>query len=181
MNPNNRSLWIDLTAARYLDAIERDDFDAQLELWRAAEVDPELEAAFHDLHAGLIAEQGEAATAAVASAAENHLRSGDVVRSTDGPVTVADVANELFRDTPGRLSAEVHAMNERLRSATESLPTDLGMWSLREWIEAKFGSVPPEYVKAFRQAALKVRMRANSETGHQLAARRVQSPTGDTK
>jgi hypothetical protein len=52
MNPNDRRLWLDLATARYLDAIERDDFETQIEPWRAAEIDPELGEAFHDIHAG---------------------------------------------------------------------------------------------------------------------------------
>lgn len=57
MTPTDRRLWIDLTAARYLDAVERDDFDAQAELWAIAAQDPDLEAAFHDTHLGLLEER----------------------------------------------------------------------------------------------------------------------------
>jgi hypothetical protein len=181
MNPHDRRLWLDLTAARYLDAIERDDFDTQVELWRAAESDPELEEAFHDIHAGLVEEREVAAAAIIAAVAEKHLTSGEVVRPTAGPVTVADVADDLFRHTPDRLPASAHAINERLRAVAEPLPTDLGLWSLSAWIEARFGPMPPEYLVVFRQAALKVRMRVNSEMEYQLAARRAKPSTRDTK
>lgn len=59
MTPTDRRLWIDLTAARYLEAVEREDWDAQAELWALAAQDPELEAAMHDIHAGLIEEMGD--------------------------------------------------------------------------------------------------------------------------
>jgi hypothetical protein len=55
---------------------------------------------------------------------------------------VGDVAEELFRHAPDRLSAEAHALNERLRTATEPLPTDLGLTKLVVWAEARFGIAP---------------------------------------
>jgi hypothetical protein len=36
MNPLDRRLQLDLAAARYLDAMERDDFAAMAEMWRGA-------------------------------------------------------------------------------------------------------------------------------------------------
>ena len=176
MTPTDRSLWIDLTAARYLAAVERDDFETQIELWRAAETDPELEAAFHDIHVGLLAEQDEGTTTAIESAAEKHLTSGEVVRPAGGPVTVADVADELFRYAPDRLPAEAHALNERLRAAAEPLPADLGLTKLAAWAEAKFGTASPAYWKAFRAAALKLELRAAARTEYQLAARAAPEP-----
>ncbi|MDB5311569.1 MAG: hypothetical protein JWO38_5771 [Gemmataceae bacterium] len=179
MNSNDRSLWVDLTAARYLAAIEQDDFDTQLELWRVAATDPDLEAAFHEIHAGVIEEQGGAVSAAVGAAVEKHLTSGEVVRQAAGPVTVADVADELFRHAPDRLPAAAHALNERLRAAAEPLPADLGLTALEAWAEAIFGAAPTEYWRAFREAALKVRMRASAESEFRLAARRAKPATGD--
>jgi hypothetical protein len=180
MTPNDRRLWIDLTAARYLEAVERDDFDAQVELWALAARDAELEAAFHEIHAGLVEELQAATVTAVDAAAEKHLTSGEVVRPAAGPVTVGQVADELFRHAPNRLSADAHALNDRLRRSDEPLPADLGLSKLAAWAEAKFGPAAAEYWQAFRQAALKLELRRAAETGHQLAARSVPKP-GDRK
>ncbi len=180
MTSNDRSLWIDFVAARYLDAIERDDFDAQLELWRVAETNPELLAAFHDIHAGLIAEENEAAVAAVDAAAGKHLLSGEIIQPKGRPVTVADIANELFHHTPDRLPAEAHALNERLRAVSESLPDDLGFSRLMAWAEARFGSAPVGYWKAFYAALVKLDLRRASETEYQLAARAAPKSEGGT-
>jgi hypothetical protein len=178
MNPTDRRLWLDLTAARYLDAVERADFDAQEELWQLAATDPDLEAAFHEVHADLVAEQEATIAAAVSAAVEQHLRSAEVIKPSAGPVTVADVADELFRHTPDRLPAVAHALNDRLRTAADPLPPDLGLSKLTAWAEARYGAAPPEYWAAFRQAALKVRMRATADTEFQLAARRTPRPEG---
>ena len=86
-------------------------------------------------------------------------------------VTVADVANELFRHTPDRLPAEAHLLNERLRASREPLPADLGLSKLVAWAEAKFGAAPADYWKAFRQAAIKLELRRSTEIEYHLAAR----------
>lgn len=178
-------LRIDLAAAAYLDALTRDDVETQDRLWSQAAADPSLLAAFQEVHAGLL-EENEAADqaaagAVIAQAAEMQLTSADVVRPSAGPVTVGDVANELFHHTPDRLPSEAHALNAALRASSEPLPTDLGLWALREWAEEKFGAAPTEYWKAFGEAARKVRMRANSDAEYQLAARRAKPPTEDAK
>jgi hypothetical protein len=178
-------LRIDSAAAAYFDALIRDDVETQVRLWGQAATDPGLLAAFQEVHAGLL-EENEAADhpdagAVIAQAAEAHLTSAEVVRPTVGPVTVGDVADELFRHTPDRLPSEAHALNEVLRASGEPLPVDLGLWALREWAERTFGTAPVEYWKAFGEAARKVRMRANSDAEYQLAARRAKPPTGGTQ
>src|SRR5262245_35950991 len=109
MSTNDRRLQLDLAAARYLEALERDNFSVTSKLWELAQADPELVAVLREVHAGLIEEQ-EAATAATVEAAltaavEGHLPSAEIVRPADAVVTVADVAEELFRHTPERLPA----------------------------------------------------------------------------
>lgn len=176
MTPHDR-LRISLAAARYLDALERGDDDALAALWDLAANDPEISAAFHDINAGLMEEDAarEQATvaSAVAGAVEKHLPSAAIVTLAAGPVTVADVANELFRHTPDRLPAAAHALNDRLRAATDALPDDLGLMTLLAWAEKTFGPGPGEYWEAFRKAALKVRMRHTADTEFQLAARKT--------
>lgn len=177
MTAKDRRLWIDVTAARYLEAVEREDYDTQEALWQLAAADAELEAAFHEVHAALLEEEAAATTAAVVAAVETHLPSATVVREPTGPVTFADVADELFRHTPDRLPPEAHALNAKLREATDELPTDLGLSSLIAFAEAKFGAASRDYWKAFREAAMRVRMRATVKTAeYQLAARRGPKP-----
>lgn len=180
MTPSDRRLWIDLRTAEYLDALDRRDFDAQDRLWRLADGDPDLEAAFHDTHAALVAEVDAHAAAAVAEAVAKHLPSAEVVRPTAGPVTVGMVADELFRHTPDRLSAAAHQLNDRLRASADELPVDLGLSKLTTWAEAKFGAAEGGYWKAFREAALKLELRAAAETDYQLAARQAPKPEDRT-
>ena len=84
-----------------------------------------------------------AAAAALTAAVETHLPSAEIVRPSVGPVTVGDVAEELFRHTPDRLPAEAHLLNERLRASQEPLPEDLGLSGLIGWAEKLFGAAPP--------------------------------------
>jgi hypothetical protein len=184
MNPTDRRLQLDFAAARYLDAVERDDFLAMAGIWQLALADPELEAVLREVHTGLIEEQaGEAAAAAataLTTAVETHLPSAEIVRPSVGPVTVGDVAEDLFRHTPDRLPAEAHLLNERLRASQEPLPEDLGLSGLIGWAENLFGAAPPEYWKAFRQAAVKLELRRGAAAEYHLAARRAANPEKKT-
>jgi hypothetical protein len=180
MNPTDPRLRLDLAAARYLDALERDDFATTAALWQLALADPELEAVLREVHAGLIEEQAHAATAlanaALTAAVEAHLPSAEILRPSAAVVTVADVADELFRHAPSRLPAEAYLLNERLRTAAEPLPANLGLPQLTVWAEALFGQAPPAYWKAFRQAAVKLELRRAAEAEYQMAARPAPSP-----
>jgi hypothetical protein len=180
MNPTDPRLRRDLAAARYLDALECDDFDTTAALWQLALTDPELATALREVHAGLIEEQAREATAAaeaaLTAAVEAHLPSAEVIRPSAAVVTVADVAEQLFRSPPTRLPGEAHLLNERLRASAEPLPPDLGLPQLTAWAEARFGPAPPDYWKAFRQAAVKLELRRAAEAEYQLAARRAPRP-----
>lgn len=177
MNPADRRLQLDLVAARYLDALERNDFAVMADIWRVALTEPDLEAVLRQVHAGLIEEQADeavaSATMALTAAVETHLPSAEIVRPASGPVTVGDVAEELFRRTPDRLPADAHVLNECLRASREPLPEDLGLSGLIGWAEKLFGAAPVEYWKAFRQAALKLELRRGAEAEYQMAARRA--------
>ena len=180
MNPIDRRLRPDLVAARYLAALERDDFTEMADIWRLALADAELEAILREVHAGLIEEQADEATAAVGAsvtaAVEAHLPSAEIVRFPAGPVTVGEVAEELFRHTPDRLPAEAHLLNERLRASQESLPEDLGLSGLIGWAEKRFGAAAAEYWIAFRQAAVKLELRRGAGAEYRLAARPAPKP-----
>jgi hypothetical protein len=184
MTPQDRRFWIDLTAAEYLDALEREDFDAQDRLWLLAATDPDLEAAFLETHDAIVEESQAAAVNptidAVRAAVLKHLPGVELDAPT-GPVTVAMVARELFERPPGRLSHEAAALNDRLQATAAELPADMGLTPLTQWLEDKYGPAPPEYAKAFRLAAIKLRIRVNSDAEVQVAARRTKPPTGGAK
>lgn len=179
MTPRDRRLWIDLTAAEYLDALEREDFAAQDRLWQLAATDADLEAAFHETHDALIEEAQAAAVDptidAVRAAVLKHLPGVELDAPT-GPVTVAMVARELFERPPGRLTPEAAQLNERLKAAAAELPSDIGLTPLTQWLEANFGTAPSGYAKAFRDVAFRLRMRINSDLEVQVAARRASPP-----
>jgi hypothetical protein len=174
---------LDRITAAYLDALDRADFDALDRIWDLAATNADLEQALHELHVALAAEDEHdaqrQASAVVAEAVERHLPSAEIVRPAAGPVTVADVADELFRNTPGRLPPEAHALNAQLRSSRVELPQELGLSKLVAWAEAQFGPAPEDYWKAFRQAALKLELRRAAEAEYQLAARPGQPKPGD--
>jgi hypothetical protein len=181
MNSIKRRLKLDLAAARYVDALERDDFDEMAAVWQLALADPELDSVLCEVHAGLIEEQTQAAalvSSAVTAAVETSMPSAEIVRPQAGPVTVADVAEELFCHTPDRLPAEAHVLNERLRTSSEPLPEGLGLTGLTAWAEARFGSGPQEYWRAFRQAAVRLELRRAAEAEYFLAARRSRKAEG---
>lgn len=185
MNPFDQRLRLDLAAARYLEALERGDFDAMAQVWQLARAEPELADVLRDVHAVLVEEQDRrdatAAASAVTEAVAAHLPSAEVVRPATGAVTVGDVAVELFRHTPDRLPAAAHALNELLRGSQDPLPADLGLSKLVTWAEAKFGTAPAEYWRAFRQAALRLELRRAAEAEYQLAARSVSPRPEDPK
>jgi hypothetical protein len=114
----------------------------------------------------------------VTAAVETYMPSAEIVRPHFGPVTVADVAEELFQHTPDRLPAAAHLLNERLRSTADPLPEELGLVRLTAWAEARFGKAPAEYWMVFRQAAVKLELRRAAEAEYHLAARRAPKHEG---
>ncbi len=179
MTPYER-LRLSIASARYLEAMEQFDEATLAALWDEAAGDAELLAAFRELHLGLIEAREAGEKHVIESAVETHLTSAEIVRPSTGPITVGDVANELFRNTPDRLPAAAHALNEQLRSSSEPVPANLGLSSLTAWAEAKFGASVAEYWKAFRQAAFTLEFRRTAEVEYHLAARTAPKP-GDRK
>jgi len=177
MNPVERRLCLDLAAARYLEALERDDFATMEDIWRSAEADLELEQILREVHAGLLEvqvhEDAAAVEAVITTAIASHLPSAEIVQVAAGPITAADVAEELYRRTPDRLPINAHLLNERLRQSEVPLPEDLALSKLVAWGETHFGVAPAEYWKAFRQAAVKLELRQAADAEYRLAARRT--------
>ena len=167
-------LRVSIASARYLEAVEGDDQETLVALWDLAARDPELLTAFREIHQGLLEQcderERELLAAKLPAVVEAHLTSGEVVRPAAGPVTISEVADELHRNTPGRLPPDAHALNERLRAVREPLPEAIGLSKLVAW-GSRFGSAPEAYWKAFREAAIKLELRRAAEVEYQLAAR----------
>jgi|YNPBryunderm2012_1023409.scaffolds.fasta_scaffold12216_3 hypothetical protein len=184
MNPLSNRLHDDLLLARYLEAVESEDFPTQEEIWKQAETQPSLCQALEKLHEDLLSEYGIKVTREVQElvrrGVENHLPSGQVESSSPSPVRIADVAEELFRQPPPRMPATAHAFNESLRQCQERLPDDLGLNALIRWAEFHLGQAPLEYWKAFREAALRLELRYAAQLEYQLAARSSRKPGGAT-
>ena len=177
---NDREL--DRLTEEYLAALAAADDRTLDTLWERAATDPELERALLEIEVALDEDDREqdarAAERTIAGSVVAHLPSAEIIRPSTGPVTVGDVARELFRHTPDRLSAEAHALNQRLLSSLEELPFEVGLTKLIAWAESRFGTAPSEYWRSFRQAALKLERRRGSEAEYRLAARKAPKPEG---
>lgn len=182
MNSIERGFQLDLAAARYLEALDREDFSTMAELWASAAGDEALESALREIHAGVVEEAVQhkqtTITEGVVAAVEHHLPSAEIVRQTDGPITVADVAEELSRNFVGQLPIDALLLHEQLRTSPDVLPNDLGMSALAAWAQERFGSASLQYWSVFRQAAVKLELRRAAEADYSMAARRGPKPEG---
>jgi hypothetical protein len=173
---------LDELALRYLAAVETEDFDTIGALWEQAADDPDLDAMMDGLNAELVAEQERQEQAAVAAAVveqiERHMPSAEVIRPATGPLTVAEVAEYIRRHPPAGLTADDLRLNDVLRGVAEAVPVDLGVRQVVAW-GRRFGTAPEAYWRAFRQAALTLRLRRESAENYQMAARPTRpKPTG---
>lgn len=179
---NDREL--DRLTEEYLAALAAADDQTLDRLWEAAALDPELERALLDIEAALDdddrEQESKAAETLIADSVAAHLPSAEIIRPSTGPVTVGDVARELFLHTPDRLPAAAHAFNEKLRTAAIPIPSELGFSKFVAWAEAQFGRADERYWDVFYSALGKLELRASSEREFQLAARSAPKP-GDRK
>jgi hypothetical protein len=184
MTDRERQRQLDLLAIQFVDALEAGDFATVDKLWSACATDPELESIFLDT-AGELAQMHEAETraqleTAVVEAVEQHMPSAELIRSPAGPLTVAEVAEFIRRHPPAGLAIDEVAANEQLRQSAEVVPAELGMSQVLDW-GRQFGGVPETYWRTFRQAALKLRMRRESDVHYQMAARQPKRKRPETK
>jgi hypothetical protein len=177
MNDRQNQLRLDLLVNRYLDAVETGDLETVSRLWAESENDTELQDALHAINEALAAETSDeaAGAAAVTSAVERHMPSAAIIQPASGPITVGDVAEYLVRTPRFGLTGEDLRLNDKLRLLRDPLPDDLGLGDVLAW-GAKFGDAPETFWKAFRQAALKLRMQRASEDTFQMAARPAPKP-----
>ena len=169
---------LDRHAMQYLAAVDAGDLDAVAAFWGQAETDAGLAEALHALNTELAAGADRTAAATITAAVEKYLTGAEVVRPATGPVTVADVAAELFLHPPGRLPADAHALTDRLRTDPEPVPPDLGLTKFVAWAEARYGAAPVGYWKAFLQASIKLELRAGDPAEYGMAARRTPPKPG---
>ena len=179
MTDRDKQKRLDRIAMQYLTAVEAGDFDAVGLLWADAETDPDVADVLHGLNAELAAAH-EAATRSeigeqIVGAIEAHMPSAEVIRPGPAPVTVAAVAEYLRKNPPRGLTTDELKLNDVLRGSTEALPAELGVAQVVAW-GRRFGNAPEAYWKAFRAAALKLLMRAESAENYQMAARPAAKP-----
>jgi hypothetical protein len=172
VNDRERELQMDLFALRYLEALEHGDLDTVAVLWAEAADDAELERLLHEVNDELAGDALQVAKTEniVLKALEQHLPSALVICPASGPLTVADVAEQLFRAPPPGLTTEDLKLNDALRAQRQLVPEQLGLGQVLAWA-AQFGDVHEPYWKAFRQAALKLRLQRDAEANYQMAAR----------
>jgi hypothetical protein len=174
-------LELDLLLLRYLDAIDRADWNAFADVWRLAETDPELEAALHELHAGIV-EDREAE--AVLELATIHFPVRPAAGPPDAarPLTAGEVAGRLAADLAtgaARMTDADRAANERLQGDPTPLPDELGQPALAAWTASLGVGASGSYWRQFRQTAIGLTM-ARSQAHARLAAARTQTPPSKT-
>lgn len=184
MTDRERQRQIDLLAIQLVDALESGDFETVDRLWASAAKDQEVEAVFLETVTELVqtyeAETEARVAATVTEAMERHIPSAEIIRPATGPLTVGEVAEFIRRHPPAGLTTTEIAANEQLHQSDETVPRELGMSQVLEW-GRQFGSQPETYWRAFRQAALKLRMRRESTLQHQMAARQTRRKSPEAK
>jgi hypothetical protein len=174
MTDRERQRQLDLLAIQFIEALEAGDFPTVDRLWSACARDPEVEAVLLETAAELArayeAEAQARVEAAVVEAAEGRLSSAELIRRVAGGLTVAEVAEFIRRHPPAGLTTVEIAASEGLRQSFRPVPAELGLSQVLEW-GRQFESIPETYWRAFRQAALKLRMQRESDGNYQMAAR----------
>ncbi len=165
---------IDDFVARFLEALEDGDLDAQEEIWQAAALDEELEtaliAAARELASQYEQDFRESAGGMLETAVRLAMPTADVIRHPFGPVTVAEVVEQIRRGgSPGLTSMDL-ALNDRLSGLQDPVPENLGLSAVIAW-GGHYGEAPAGYWRQFRQAAISLRLRRESNAEYRHAAR----------
>jgi hypothetical protein len=169
---------LDAFAMRYLAAVDAEDFTAVGDMWEQAETDPELAAMLHELNVEIAAASGNVIEPRVIATFEKLLPSATIERPASNPVTVAEVAEQLRRHPPAGLAMDDLRITDVLKASTETVPAALGLPETVAW-GRQFGSATEAYWKAFREAALLLRMQRESQAENwQMAARPAKRPEG---
>jgi hypothetical protein len=174
MTDRDRQRELDRQVALFLSALEDGDIAAVDRIWSAAASDPGLEEALSDAAVELAAEYDRAASEHAGGVLEATLKAAmptaEVIRPPSGPLSVAEVADQIRRSgAPGLTSADL-TLNDRLALTGDPVPEHLGLSAVISW-GARYGVAPRSYWKVFRQAALTLRLRRESAPEYRLAAR----------
>jgi hypothetical protein len=174
MNDGERQRQLDSLVARFLTALEDGDFDTVEQLWFAANSDPDLEASLTEAAGELAVEYDREFSDHAGVELEATVRAAmptvDVIRPSTGPLTIAEVADHIRRTGSPGLTALDLVMNDTLARIPDPVPEQLGLSAVISW-GAKYGDAPASYWKVFRQAALSLRLRRESDAEYRLAAR----------
>ncbi len=174
MTNHERQRELDRLTARFLAALDAGDLETAQQLWNQSADDPEVSAAFTEAAAELVGEANQAADGQAVEIVEAAFRRAmpavEMIHSPSRPLTVGEVAEHLRRTGVPGLSAAEFAINDLLAKSREPLPEQLGLSAITAWGNRR-GSAPRSYWKAFREAALMLRLRRESAGEYHLAAR----------
>lgn len=138
---HSESLMREKALYRYIDALERGDFEVMARILQQAERDPELEAMIWEVQTAYLieqeAEQQEDDILLVRQLLQKHLPSGFVVTQDVQdipPLTVSDVVARMQVDeiVKGGLKDELQGVVQQLRQSTVPLPSNLGVQGIRD-------------------------------------------------
>lgn len=138
---HSESLMREKALYRYIDALERGDFEVMARILQQAERDPELEAMIWEVQTAYLieqeAEQQEDDILLVRQLLQKHLPSGFVVTQDVQdipPLTVSDVVARMQVDeiVKGGLKDELQGVVQQLRPSTVPLPSNLGVQGIRD-------------------------------------------------
>lgn len=138
---HSESLMREKALYRYMDALERGDFEVMARILQQAERDPELEAMIWEVQTAYLieqeTEQQEDDIMLVRQLLQKHLPSGFVVTQDVQdvpPLTVSDVVARMQADevVKGSLKDELQGVVQQLRQSTVPLPSNLGVQGIRD-------------------------------------------------
>jgi hypothetical protein len=178
MTPQDHNLWIDMITARYITAMETDDFEQQNAIWELARTNEELIQSLNDIQDAMLEEQRERETHTIKGSVAAAMPSARIEQPAEGPLTVAEVVAEVLNSAAGKLDAVGHRWIAQLHDKPVPVPDLKQLSKLRQWIETEFGTPPPRVAEVFQTALQDLRIRrqaANAET-YQLAARKAAAP-----
>jgi hypothetical protein len=176
---NDDALRYERAALEYVEAYDRDDFEALAELWQAAESDGQLERLLCELNDGLLHESGvqveEPAREKVLQLLQSTMPSA-FAAAEDGSIAVADVAAAIATDrvTFLRLSTADREANAALMALRTPVPAKLDGPALLAFKTELPVAATNHYWRAFQQAALLLRLSRGG--GGRAAARQARPP-----
>jgi hypothetical protein len=162
-NAREQQLAREKALHRYMDAFERNDFEAMSQVLAKAEQDPDLETLLWEVHAAYAAEeeyeQREHEDEQVRQLLRQHLPSGletPLTIEEMPPLTVSDVIARMQADEAvrGSVKQELLSVAQRLRQSNQALPEQLGLHGVRTLFAQLGVQASKQLQKLFSQTAL---------------------------